>query len=220
MANEKMVENPEVLKEEVEDVKNMPTDEPFTVDPREPEGPVEEKLDPKVEREINTYVTGLSNLLHSKQSQPEIVDMLKNGGPPEQSVPHVVSLVNQKMADSISEKGKRPDLEVLLAGTIFLVGDLVEMGMASGAFEEPNEDMAVQLVKDSLQVQIQAGLKDGTIDPVELQQRVEPLMNQQSSEMGIQAGSQVGTPEAPNEMTAMESYGSKRQRKGMLQGGA
>lgn len=176
------------------------------------------ELSPAMQRELSTYTTGLSELLHSKQTSPQIVDMLKNGGPPEQSIPHAVALVNTKMADSISEKGERPPLEVMLGGTIYLVGDLMEMGVASGAFPEPDEDGAVNMLKASLQLQIQAGLKDGTIDPVELQQKVEPMMNQQSSQAGLQAGSQAGIPSAPDEMTAMESYGAKRQKAGMLQG--
>lgn len=194
---------------------NMEEQVPQEVVPQE-----EAQMDPRLEKELQTYTTGLSELLHGKQTSPQIVDMLKNGGPPEQSIPHAVTLVNTKMADSIGDKGQRPSLEVLFGGTIFLVNDLLEMGIAANAFGPPDEDGTVNILKQSIQAQIQAGLKDGTIDPVELQEKVEPMMNEQARVDGMQVGASAGIPDVPDEMTAMEAYGAKRQQKGMLQGKA
>ena len=63
------------------------------------------------------------------------------------------------------------------------------------------------------------GLKDGTIDPVELQQKVEAIMPEDMKQEMMGMSQQAGIPSAPNQMTAMQAYGAQQRRAGMLKGG-
>ena len=183
--------------------------------PQVPQGnPQEQQLDPKMEREVQAYVMGLSKMLHGKKTQPQVVQMLKSGGPPEQLVPQVALLVNDQMESAVKQKGQKPSLEVLLGAAEFLVGDLVEMGNALGVFQVETEEQVAPILQNTMQTYIEKGLKDGSIDPVELQQKVEPLMPEDMRQKALGIAEAEGLPAEPNQMTAMEAYAQKRMAKG------
>ena len=179
-----------------------------------PQAPEEQQIDPKVEREVQAYVMGLSKMLHGKKTQPQVVQMLKSGGPPEQLVPQVALLVNDQMESAVKQKGQKPSLEVLLGAAQFLVGDLVEMGNALGVFQVETEEQVAPILQNTMQTYIEKGLKDGSIDPIELQQKVEPLMPEDMRQKALGIAEANGLPAEPNQMTAMEAYAQKRMAKG------
>lgn len=196
--------------------------------PMEQEAPIGQEVqqdskapaDPKLEKESQAYITGLMKILHSKETSPKIMEILKSA-PPEQAVPQVALMVNQQMEDAARAKGKPPSLEVLLGAGIYLTQDLLEMGNAAGIFQIEGEEAAGEIIKSTLQTYIEKGLKDKTIDPVELQEKVQPLLDEAGMGQGMEAASANGIPEKPDQMTAMEQYASKREQKaGMMRGGA
>jgi hypothetical protein len=172
------------------------------------------KIDPKVEREVQAYIMGLSKMLHSKKTQPKVVQMLKSGGEPEQLVPKIALLINDQMESALSQKGQKPSLDILLGAAQFLVGDLLEMGNALGVFQVETEEQVAPILQNTMQTYIEKGLKDGSIDPVELQQKVEPLMPPEMREKAIGIAQQQGIPMEPDQMVAMEAYAQKRMQKG------
>lgn len=178
----------------------------------------QDQLDPKTEKEMQAYVLGLSKMLHSKQTSPKVLEMLK-AGQPEQTIPHTAMILNQQMEDAVRAKGKSPSLDTLFAAGQFLVGDLIEIGNAAGIFQLETEEQIAPIVQNTFQVYIEKGLKDGTIDPIELQKKVEPLMPEEHRQLGLEAARRTGVPEQPDETTAMEMYAMQRVRKGALQGG-
>lgn len=174
----------------------------------------QQQLDPKVEKEVQAYVMGLSKMLHSKKTQPQVVQMLKSGGDPETLVPQVALLVNDQMESAVKQKGQKPSLDVLLGAAQFLVGDLVEMGNAIGVFQVETKEQVAPILQNTMQSYIEKGLKDGSIDPVELQQKVEPLMPEDMRQKALGIAEAEGLPTVPNQMTAMEAYAQKRLAKG------
>lgn len=182
--------------------------------PTEQETP---EVDPQLEQETNAYITGLMKVLHSKETSRSVLDMLSSG-PPEQSIPSTALLVNAQMEDAARSKGKPPSLEVLLNAGVYLTQDLIEIGNAAGIFEVADEEQVGGLIKGTLQAYIEKGLKDKTIDPVELQEKVEPLMDEMQSAAGLEAAGATGIPAKPDQMTAMEQYATKREQ-GVLKGG-
>jgi hypothetical protein len=182
--------------------------------PQDPQG----QMDPKTEKEVQAYVLGLSKMLHSKQTSPKVLEMLK-AGEPEKTIPHTAMMLNQQMEDAVRAKGKSPSLDTLFAAGQFLVGDLIEIGNAAGIFQLETEEQIAPIVQNTFQVYIEKGLKDGTIDPIELQKKVEPLMSDEHKQLGLQAAQRTGVPEQPDETTAMEMYAMQRSKKGALQGG-
>lgn len=169
------------------------------------------------------YVTGLMKMIHDPQASPKIVDTL-GAAPPNQSVPHVALMLNEQFEVQARSQGKVPDLNTLLAAGIYLVTDLVELGNTAGAFKVSEEEIG-PIIEDTLQQYIEKGLKKGTIDPVELQESVEPLMNEEQKQLGLQAGAASGVPPQADQSTAMEAYARQRapqlskQRPSALQGG-
>lgn len=193
-----------------------------TVNPKEVpvEQPQEDqKLDPKIEKEMQSYIMGLSKILHGQKTQPQVVQMLKSGGDPEKLVPQVALLVNDQMEQAVTGKGKKPSLETLVGASQFLVGDLIEMGNAMGIFQVETPEQVEPILKNTMQAYIEKGLKDGSLDPIELQQKVEPLMSEEHRALGMEAAKRSGVPEAPSQMTAMEAYARQREQKGMLKRG-
>jgi len=175
-----------------------------------------QKQDPKLQKEIEGYLTGLSKLLHGAQTSAEVVKMLETG-PPEETIPEAALAVNSQMEDAVREAGRSPSLEVLLNAGLFLVNDLAEIGAAAGLFQLQEEDFS-PIITDTLQKYIEKGLKDGTVDPVELQKKVEPLMNDEHKALGMAGAKGTGIPMEANQNTAMQAYGDKMQRRGMMKG--
>jgi len=178
------------------------------------------KLSPQAEKEVDAYLTGLSRLLHSKDTSKKVVEMLKSG-PLEQSVPQTALLINQQMEGAATKGGKAPSLDVLFNSAIFLVNDLVEIAQAAGLAppEGVPQDQVKTMLEGTMQTYIPKGQKDGTIDPVELQQKVEAIMPEDMKQEMMGMSQQAGIPSAPNQMTAMQAYGAQQRRAGMLKGG-
>lgn len=173
------------------------------------------KVDPKVQREVDTYTMGLSKLLHGKESSREIMEMLK-GGEPQTTIPATALLVNGMMESSI---GNPPSLDVLVAAGSFLVGDLIEIGNAAGIFQLETEEQIGPILQETMQKYIEDGLEKGTIDPIELQEKTEGLMSAEQQGMGMRDAGANEVPMEPDQNTAMQAYGAKMERKGALKGG-
>jgi hypothetical protein len=168
------------------------------------------EMDPEKQQKVDNYVLGLASLLHDKKTKSTIYDMLKSA-PPEKSIPNTANMVNQKMEGSIKQKGQQIPLEIGLNANIFLVSELAMIGNEGGFFEL-NEDDVGEILKSTLQSYIHKGLKDKTIDPVELQQKMEGLLTDQERSNGIQTGQKMGIPGEAGMKTAMESYASQREQ--------
>lgn len=174
------------------------------------------EVDPKLEEETQAYITGLMKMLHSKDTSRNVVEML-SAGAPEKVIPQTALLINQQMEDAARSKGKPPSLEVLLNAGIYLTQDLIEIGNTAGIFEIVEEQEVGSLIQNTMQQYIEKGLKDKTIDPIELQEKIEPLMDEEHRNLAMEAGSAAGLPAKPDQMTAMEHYASKREQ-GVLKG--
>jgi hypothetical protein len=94
----------------------------------------------------------------------------------------------------------------MLASFVVLVADLMELGNAGGFFNVSMEDYnTVSIIMEkSLQAFMEAGMKDGSIDPIALQKQVEPLMSQTQRTIGAQGAKQSGVPPEPTEEMAQQ----------------
>ena len=165
------------------------------------------------------YLNGLVKLMHSKKTAPAIEDMLESWEP-EKSIPLTALKVNEMMEQEARKGGKPPSLELLFSSAIVVVSDLVAIGNAKGIFEVVEEEHVAAILQATIQQYVEKGLEEGTIDPVELQQKAEAMMTPEDREAGINMGATDGIPTSPNEHTAMEVYADRKVRKaGMLQGG-
>ena len=178
------------------------------------------KASPELQRQGDAYITALSHLLHSKETAGSVLEMLRSAGDTAQkSVPYTALAVNKQMEEPARAKGKPPALEVLLAAFQFLVGDLIQIGNAAGLFHVESQEEIGAILKETLQTYITEGIHNGTVDPVELQEKAEPFMDKEHRELGMRAAKMTGTPDRPDQNTAMQAYGAQQKRAGMLKGG-
>jgi hypothetical protein len=165
------------------------------------------------------YVNALMKMLHDKQMSPQVVKML-SAGEPQDTIPKTALMLHDMLEKKVRERGKPPSLDTLFVAGTYLVSDLIEIGNAAGVFDLQTEEETQPIVQSVFQKYIQKGLKDGTIDPVELQTKVEGLLSPEDKVGGLQIAKQVGLPPEPDQHTAMEVYANKRVKQaGMLKGG-
>jgi hypothetical protein len=172
------------------------------------------KGDTQPTQEQQAYVSGLMKMLHAKETSPAVVKMLSSA-PPEQSIPQTALTINQNFEQQL--KGKKPSLETSLVGGVYLVKDLILIGNTAKVFNVPEEGLG-PILKTTMQKYVEAGLKDGSIDPIELQKKTEPLMTEEQRAQGLSHGEKLGIPQEPGTRQAMETYASQRVRKSMLKG--
>lgn len=166
------------------------------------------------------YTNALLKVVHSKKTRNKVHDMLGSTHP-EISVPKTTLMINGLVEKKAREGGKPPSLETLLYANTLLINDLIEVGNLAEVWDEPvaDEQRVGAILQDTMQQYIQKGLKDGTIDPIELQQKVEPLMSEEHRTAANQWGQKVGVPQEPGEAAAMEQYAQQRVRKQQMLGG-
>jgi hypothetical protein len=167
--------------------------------------------DPKLNKEVDAYSSGLINLIYSRETNGQIYEILKSA-PPEVSIPKATLLVNDVMEKKLQEKGQKPSLDVLLNSGILLIKELIDIGLAGGFFELEKEEV-MPILQDTMQQYIEKGLKDGSIDPIELQQATEKIMPEDMKQQALQEGSRIGMPQQPGVGAAMEMYANERVKK-------
>ena len=165
------------------------------------------KLDPVMQKKIDTYTALLMKIMHGKKSRNKVMDMLKNGEP-SQSIPATALTVN----DIAERTAKVKDYNVILGASPYLISDLVEIGTSAGLFQLVPEQIQ-QIYQDTLQKYIEAGIKEGKIDPVQLQADVEPMLNDQQRQQGMQIGQEAGLPTQANEQMAVRHINQKTPQK-------
>lgn len=87
--------------------------------------------------------------------------------------------------------------------------------MAKGFFEISEEEIPA-LFEDTLQMYIQQGLEDGSIDPIQLQIDGEQLMSEEQRAGGQAIGQHYGVPMNLSQSQIMEQYGNKRAEQGRM----
>lgn len=151
-----------------------------------------EEMDPKMKQQFSSYRTVVSKLMHSKKTRKEIMKILKSG-PPEMSVPQATLSVNDQAISIMEKKGIKLPNDVKIMGSVFVVEDLVQVGNMGAGWEDEVDEQETQLIyQDALQDYIHRGLKDGSIDPIELQESAEKLMTPEQKEKGAMLGQQAG----------------------------
>lgn len=156
------------------------------------------QISKQMQGEIDIYISTAMNVMYNDETNPELVALLKSS-PPETSVPHAVNQISDMIDGAIKKDGRKVDPSVKMAGMMYITSDLIELGNASKAFDKPltMEKDFQPLLQSSLQKVIYAGLRDGSIDPVELQAQTEPLLNEQQTAVGFEAAKSLGLPPSP-----------------------
>jgi hypothetical protein len=163
---------------------------------------------PQEDKQIEAYSSGLLNLLYTKETGGGIYEILK-GAPPEKSIPQAALLVNGEMEKATKAKGKPPSLTVLLNSGLILVNELATIGHAGGFFQLTQDQMPT-IMESSMQLYIEKGLADGSIDPIELQEIAETHMTPEMKEEGLAAAEATGVSHQAGVGQAMEMHANSK----------
>jgi hypothetical protein len=145
--------------------------------------------DPKVQaiiKKAKGYETVLKNLIHGKKTRDEVINMLK-GGDAIMSVPQAAMTINDMAMDTMNKGGLKPEASVQMVASAYLIDDLIQLGEAAGAFQTQDGDLD-HIMEDTYQMYIERGLKDKSIDPIQLQLEAEKAMSPEQMAGGLAAG--------------------------------
>lgn len=183
--------------------------EPIVAQSRPEDDPQAQQITKKAEG----YKTMLMTLLHSKETREDVLDILRGSNDPYITVPQAAMAVNDMGVVNMERGGVKVEPAVQLASSQYLLEDLVQLGQAIGQFQEADMEA---LSEDTYQIYVERGVKDGSIDPIQLQLEAEQLMtdNQLAAGTAMGAGQVPGRPsqQAMTEQYASKRVGAERQR--------
>jgi hypothetical protein len=160
------------------------------------------KASPQDERKIESYSHALINIVYSNETSKSVIGMLQSGDP-EKSIPTAILQINSMVEGS---KGSSDtSLGVKLNSNILLAKELIDVGTAGGFFELSPEQVP-KVLETAIKEYIIMGVKNKSIDPIELQKEVEPLMTGEQRRVSLEAGKATGVPLEAGVEAAMETY--------------
>lgn len=170
-----------------------------------------EQVPPKLKHEMDSYVAALMHIVHNSKTADNVVNMLK-AAPPEESIPTVALQVNAEVEKAFAaKKQEKVSDSVKIAGAIYLASDLTELGNVSKAWDTPISEQDVpKMFQSIVSKYIHNGLKDGSIDPIQLQKDTEPILNEQQKQVGQTIQQKLGLPEQPTASMGVDTYVQKK----------
>lgn len=195
-------ENQVTADEEVDVVEGQET-------PMQAPGEQEERVDPKLEREMQGYVNLLMKGIHSRETRGAVKELLQ-AGPPEEAIPNAAITILKSVDERVGQKKDFP-MEAKFAGLVYVVSDLIEISNIIGLSQFTEDDARV-LLTDTIKTLVHEGLADGSIDPIELQAMTEEIMPPEVRQLGMQLAGELGLPEQPDERMAYEQLIEKKTR--------
>lgn len=148
--------------------------------------------------------------------------------PPEQSIPSTALQLTKTISDSFSKGGQKVEESVKLSGAMYLVSDLAEIGNTAGLWPKPvSPQDGTKLLQQVVTKYIHEGLRDKSIDPIQLQTDATKLFNEKQTEIGTKVQKELGLPDEPTASMGIDAYTAQKtapleaenaKLKGMLQG--
>ena len=149
-------------------------------------------ITPQQQQQIDAYSDNATLVVFSKESQAAILQSLQSGKNPIDSVARTANIIHKRLASSLEAKGEEKMTEITMClGAAHLVSELIVLADAAKLFKL-NSQERLEAFRQTLMQYFHAGLADGSIDPVKLQQTVEPLMNKDQRSFGLQHADKSG----------------------------
>lgn len=156
----------------------------------------------KVMREGKDYEVVLINLIHSKETRDDVIDMLKSNPDPYISIPQAILTINDMGVKAMKQGGMEISTGAQLVASQFLFDDIVELGKASSSFELGEADIPA-IMEDTYQAYVEKGLGDKSIDPIQLQVEVQKAMTEEQVAGGLVMG-QGKVPNQPSQQAMVQ----------------
>lgn len=180
------------------------------------EGEEGEAQDPKMKSKVDAYVSVLTELLHSPKSRDSVTDVLMKDSDPFNTVPQLAVSVNDMGVNLMKQSNVEVPFSVQLAASTYLIEDLIHLGYAAAGWDQLDDTDIAGIYEDTLQIVIERGLKDGSIDPIQLQMETEPMLNENQKAAGQYGAQEAGLDSAPSQGAMIDQHtkGKLRQAEG------
>jgi len=167
-------------------------------------------ITPELQHKMDTYNAALMQIMHNPKTSKSVVEMLKSA-PPEQSITSVAIQLTDTVSKSFEKKGTKVEDSVKLCGAMYLVSDLSEIGNTAGLWDkEVTSDQIGPLLTKVLTRYIHSGLRDKSIDPVQLQEQAQDLFSDKQKEIGGTIQKKLGLPDEPTVSMGVDAYTQKK----------
>jgi hypothetical protein len=173
------------------------------------------------ESQLEAYKDNATLVIFSKKSQPAILQELQADKNPVKAIALTANDINRQLETSLEAEGE-PLTEVTLCfGAAHLVKELCVLAEAAKLFTLPVEDR-LEAFRQTAMKYFQDGLVDGSIDPVELQKMIEPIMTDEQRAFGQQQADASGILKTapPSGMARPAKQQAQPQPASVLEGGS
>jgi hypothetical protein len=167
-------------------------------------------IPPGMMKQLETINAAMVDMIYDPKTKGQVQKTLQDG-PPEMTVPAVTNMIMGRFEDIMRPKNGNMSLDMKLAVGVNTFSEIQDLASRMGILpKEVSEDQQQAMLKSAMQQYIQKGLKDKSIDPVELQMAVEPLLTPEEQLIGRGVGEQTGTPGGPTNQIMQQDIMNKK----------
>lgn len=202
MNNQEMPENelsPERANESSLETETQETQKPSgfqaMVDPSK-----NQDVDPETLRKLEEIKAMTINFMYNDKTKASVKQMV-SGKDYQKTIPMATTSIYKQLQMFLKKDSKRSiDLDTKLAIGLTAFSETMELAQAMGAIPaDISEDETESMLRKVMQDEIQAGLKSGEIDPIELQTKIETILPENMKQEGSKLVTAHGGSEKPNQ---------------------
>lgn len=148
-----------------------------------------QKANPAKIRQVEDITAMFMHLIHGPDTREATLNTLKANPDPAKAVPAAANmLMNRVEQQTIKRKKRLPD-DVKVAAAQYMVPDLAMLGNKAQVWDrQVDQSELPQMLQDTMQIYIRKGIKNKSIDPVELQRAAEKLMTPEQKAAAMKMG--------------------------------
>jgi len=154
---------------------------------------------PELVERLKKIQTLTIHLIYSKDLKDQMKKLLSQGEYAF-TLPTATKVLYKNIRMIMKKQGQDASLEDKLAIALTAFSELLELGTAMGLVpQDIPEDEQESILRSALQDEIKEGLANGDIDPIELQEAIEPLLPQDFKDEGKRIAQSSGISEQPTQ---------------------
>jgi hypothetical protein len=146
-------------------------------------------IDPAKKKQVEDTTAMFMELIHGKDTRDSVLKMLKSQPDPFKAIPLTANNLMVRVEAQTKKRKLRIPEDVKIAAAQYIVMDLANLGNKANLWEtKVQQDNIGPILRDTMQAYIHKGIRDKTIDPVQLQEEAEKLMSPEQKAISMQMG--------------------------------
>lgn len=169
------------------------------------------KVPEEKRRQVEDLTALFVQLIHSKKTSGSVMEMLSAFPTGDKAIPPAANTLLGQVEGRMAQRKQKVPNDVKIAAISYVVSDLALLGNKAGVWEQPvGQDQIQPILQESMQLYIRKGLKNKTLDPIQLQKEAEQLLTPEQRERGLSFGQEGGTPGEPTANMAARQYADQQ----------